>query len=60
MKSHLRYVLCGAAVVGAVVCGIGVSGDDGERLLSLDHYVKVKSTVPVMTPTAMMSRMSPS
>src|SRR5215210_7706079 len=33
-----------------LVLGLGrlASGDDSERLLSIDHYVRVKSTVPAL------------
>ena len=41
----------GALSIGfALATGIGVSagGDDGQRLLSIDHYVSVASTVPAI------------
>ena len=31
-----------------VVAGISLHGDDGDRLLTLDHYIRVKSTVPAI------------
>jgi pimeloyl-ACP methyl ester carboxylesterase len=38
-----------AALAAAFVCWSGPAGaDDGERLLTVDHYVRVRSTVPSM------------
>jgi pimeloyl-ACP methyl ester carboxylesterase len=42
-----RLVLVAAAVV-LVRLSIGVAADDSERLLSIDHYVRVHSTVPAI------------
>jgi pimeloyl-ACP methyl ester carboxylesterase len=37
------------ALAAAVLAVVGVAaGDDGERLLTIDHYVRVKSTVPAL------------
>ncbi len=37
------------ALAAAVAAVVAVSaGDDGERLLTIDHYVRVKSTVPAL------------
>ncbi len=46
---HVRYV---PVVLGLLVFGLLAVrpsfGDDGDRLLSIDHYVRVRSTVPVI------------
>ena len=42
-----RLVLVAAAVV-LVQLSIGVAADDSERLLTIDHYVRVRSTVPAI------------
>jgi len=33
---------------GILVLTVSTTADDGEKLLAIDHYVRVKSTVPVM------------
>jgi len=40
-----RLALCALALIAA--CAV-VSADDASRLISLDHYVRVKSTAPAM------------
>jgi pimeloyl-ACP methyl ester carboxylesterase len=47
----MKGVCAVVAVVGLSLMAVSnavVSGDDGERLLSLDHYVRVRSTVPAI------------
>ena len=47
----MRLVLAGILVtagVTAALTGVPVEADDAERLLTIDHYVRVKSTVPAI------------
>jgi pimeloyl-ACP methyl ester carboxylesterase len=44
--SQLRRLIVGALFLA---CGVAlVRGDDSDRLLTIDHYVRVKSTVPAV------------
>ncbi len=43
-----QLLLAGVVVALALMHGATVRGDDGDRLLSLDHYVAVRSTVPAI------------
>jgi pimeloyl-ACP methyl ester carboxylesterase len=47
MRALLRFAVTAIAMLSAVVPASG-AGDDGERLLTVDHYVTVKSTVPAI------------
>jgi len=43
----------GIAATFMVVVGLTlVRGDDGDRLLTIDHYLRVKSTVPAIAASA--------
>src|SRR5687767_349171 len=47
----MRHVIAGILVTAGVmtaVTGVRVEADDAERLLTIDHYVRVKSTVPAI------------
>lgn len=47
-----RFAAPLTALIGALALGVALTGaaraDDGDALLTIDHYVKVKSTVPAM------------
>src|SRR3954466_15466141 len=44
-RASFRLLLAGVCVVAS---SIAARADDGERLLSVDHYVMTKSMVPVI------------
>jgi pimeloyl-ACP methyl ester carboxylesterase len=47
----MRHVMAGVLVAAGllpVLTGARVEADDAERLLTIDHYVRVKSTVPAI------------
>jgi pimeloyl-ACP methyl ester carboxylesterase len=44
----MRILALGLLAVSLARLSFGASGDDSERLLTLDHYVRVKSTVPAI------------
>ena len=43
-----HLLLAGTAMAIALMQGVALRGDDGDRVLSLDHYVTTKSTVPAI------------
>jgi pimeloyl-ACP methyl ester carboxylesterase len=44
----LVFALTLLATVTALVVSAGAAGDDSQRLLTIDHFVRVKSTVPAI------------
>jgi len=45
--THCKH-FAAAALAGAAAFGVSVHGDDGQRLLTIDHYVKTTSTAPAI------------
>ena len=45
---HTLALALSVAVLMAGVHGAAVKGDDGGRLLTIDHYVGIQSTVPAI------------
>ena len=39
---------CALLLIASIAGAVGVHGDDAERLLTIDHFVAVKSTVPAI------------
>lgn len=46
MKPHTRFAA--AAAAATIAFGASLYGDDGQRLLAIDHYVKTMSTAPAI------------
>jgi pimeloyl-ACP methyl ester carboxylesterase len=44
----MTKMACGAVTALVIALGVSLLGDDGDRLLSIDHYVRVRSTVPAI------------
>src|ERR1700724_2006351 len=45
----MRFAPLAAAVILGIGLGLAGFGDDGNRLLRIDHYVQVRSTVPAIS-----------
>ena len=43
-----RRILAASVVASALALTASVRGDDGQRLLTIDHYVRTQSTVPAL------------